>query len=449
MQAKKYQSLIIFFILLNYFLVFIKTCQAEEIKLISDTETETFLQELVAPFLKLAELKESKIFLVQDDSVNAFVDENYHIFIHTGLLTKFNKVEVLLGVLAHEIGHIAGKHMVKSSVYQQNSQSKVLFGYAMAISALLAKSPDTATALALATNDGIYKMQLKYSRQQEDSADLMAIEFLEALNYPVVGLQEIFRFFLQQSSAENTFDKYSRDQQEYLQTHPLSEKRLARILQYQQKNHINWQKIKQLNDKLWLIQAKLDGFLLPTEVVLKKYSDDQQTTHQIAQAIAYFRLNQYQKSLKTLDKAIKNNTKNGFLYELKAELLQKSNQTELAIVNYQKAIAMLNLQQSGLARLILAEMILNNLNNYANLIDFIEQKLLEAKIYLEDKPLFFKQMANIYHFKKQNSYANFYLGKYYFLLKNPQKAKELWQEALKTQPKLNEALKLEVLELVD
>ena len=58
-------------------------------------------------------------------------------------------------------------------------------------------------------------------------------------------------------------------------------------------------------------------------------------------------------------------------------------------------------------------------------------------------------MANIYHFKKQNSYANFYLGKYYFLLKNPQKAKELWQEALKTQPKLNEALKLEVLELVD
>ena len=304
---------------------------AEEIKLISDAETEIFLQELINPFRQLAQLKEAKIYLVQDEAINAFVDKNHNIFINTGLLMKFNKIEVLLGVLAHEIGHVVGKHALKTEIYQQD-KNKAFFGYGMALGAILAKSPDSATAIALATNEGIYKMQLKYSRQQEDSADLIAIEFLEALNYPVSGLKEIFQFFLQQSLQEN-LDRQQKIELEYSQTHPLSEKRLTRIQQYQQKNAINWQKIAQFNERLLLIQAKLDGFLLPTDLVLKKYFNDNKTNHQIARAVAYFRLNQYQKSFQILDKAIKNNQNNGFLFELKAELLQKSHHIDLAMQN--------------------------------------------------------------------------------------------------------------------
>ena len=411
------------------------SAMAEEVKLISDAETEIFLQELINPFRQLAQLKEAKIYLVQDEAINAFVDKNHNIFINTGLLMKFNKIEVLLGVLAHEIGHVVGKHALKTEIYQQD-KNKAFFGYGMALGAILAKSPDSATAIALATNEGIYKMQLKYSRQQEDSADLIAIEFLEALNYPVSGLKEIFQFFLQQSLQEN-LDRQQKIELEYSQTHPLSEKRLTRIQQYQQKNAINWQKIAQFNERLLLIQAKLDGFLLPTDLVLKKYLDDNKTNHQIARAVAYFRLNQYQKSFQILDKAIKNNQSNGFLFELKAELLQKSRHIDLAMQNYQKAILLLDIKQSAMARLMLAEIVINQENIQPKLLDFVEQKLMEAKFYLDDKPLFFKQIATIFHLKKQYSYANFYLGKYYFLLQNEKKAKELWQEALKTEPPLD------------
>ncbi len=106
---------------------------AQEIRIISDAETESFLAEISYPIINAANLnhKEIKFYLVDDNNINAFVTNGQNIFINLGLITNFPKIEVLMGVIAHEIGHIAGGHLAKASEDYQNNQKIATAGYLM------------------------------------------------------------------------------------------------------------------------------------------------------------------------------------------------------------------------------------------------------------------------------------------------------------------------------
>jgi len=428
MQAKKIIFLAIIF-------TFSKNAIANDLLLIRDAETEEFLHQLADPFFNISGLdpQDLQINIVQDSSINAFVVDSKNMFINTGLITQFNNSEALLGVIAHEIGHMLGKHIAKTNSHQQNIQQKALLGYGAAIGAAISGSADAATAIILATQHSSQRISLKYSRQQEQLADDVAINLLQKLHYPISGMEQIFSFF-----AKNQ----AQDSDEYQQSHPLSANRLENIKSKNVKYTIHYAKIINFDAKLQTIQAKLDGFLESPKIVLNKYNKENNINHQIARAIAYFRLNDYRKSLQLLDSAINHTKNNGFLYELKAEILQYIGNNQQAIANYQTAIKNLSIKQSCLARLALANLVIASEDE--KLIDYAQKNMLEAKKYLQHDPLFFKNLAWFYNNNKQTAIANFYLGKYYLMINNKEAAKKFWDLVLEQDPNLDLPFKQQI-----
>ena len=81
-----------------------------------DSETMSWLQDIAEPLLKTADIdpKSVNFYIIKSDEINAFVTPNNDIFFYSGLLLKATSAEEVQGVLAHEIGHIKGKHYVKT-----------------------------------------------------------------------------------------------------------------------------------------------------------------------------------------------------------------------------------------------------------------------------------------------------------------------------------------------
>ena len=114
--------------------------KADAIIIISDEETERFLADTARPFFDSAGIpfKRNKLYIVQDNSLNAFVGDGNNLFIHTGTITSSDNRNELEGVIAHEIGHIEGGHILRGKIQAQSLQqiglaSAVLAGAAAVI----------------------------------------------------------------------------------------------------------------------------------------------------------------------------------------------------------------------------------------------------------------------------------------------------------------------------
>ena len=86
--------------------------QARKLSLIRDAEIESTIRAYADPLLRVAKLEPAavRILIVKDTGLNAFVSGGQNIFVNTGLLMKTTDASQIIGVLAHEIGHIEGGH---------------------------------------------------------------------------------------------------------------------------------------------------------------------------------------------------------------------------------------------------------------------------------------------------------------------------------------------------
>ena len=82
---------------------------------IRDTELEIALRDWSDPIFKAAEInpKNIKIHIISDKSINAFVVDGNNMFLNTGLITKAGSASGVIGVIAHEAGHISAGHILK------------------------------------------------------------------------------------------------------------------------------------------------------------------------------------------------------------------------------------------------------------------------------------------------------------------------------------------------
>src|SRR5580704_6321360 len=100
-----------FYKLLSFFLIFcILSTQALAVPLIRDAEIEHTLRSYADPIFRVDGLKPSAIhlFLVEDDSINSYVAGGANMFIYTGLIERCATPDMVIGVMAHETGHIVG-----------------------------------------------------------------------------------------------------------------------------------------------------------------------------------------------------------------------------------------------------------------------------------------------------------------------------------------------------
>lgn len=306
---------------------------------IRDTEIEDTISEWMQPIFQAAGVDPNAvhIVLVQNDQLNAFVAGGANIFVYTGLIEKTENPGELIGVLAHEMGHISGGHLIRTRDALERASYESMIGTILGIGAAIASGDSGAVpALTLGSASMAQRRLLAHSRVQESSADQAALSFMEKAKLNPSGLAS----FMVKLKSEILMPQ---DQQsEYVLTHPLVEDRIeamqTRIQASAYKNKPFPAKWTQEHARM---KAKLLGFINPGQVAWTYDDRDKSITAQYARAIAAYRNNQVSESLKIIDDLIAQEQDNPYFLELKGQMLVDYGRGSEAIAYYQHAVEIL------------------------------------------------------------------------------------------------------------
>jgi len=433
----------IFSLIFALFCAEISFAHAEGLNLIRDAETEKFLRDLTNPVFKAAGLNPQniKIYIINDDSINAFVSGGQNVFINTGLIQKYATPDALIGVLAHETGHITSGHLARSSEGQAQAEGAMMISYLLGIGAIVAGSPEAGSALIMGGGQTAQRLYMKFTRQQEEAADAHAIEYLGKMQYPADGLVELLQSF----QAETVGMQGQID--EYLLSHPVSQKRIDVIKARTADKKFSDKKInQQLQPAMNWVSAKLEGFISNPDSTLRRYENSDDVLSNYKKSIAFSKKGNVVASLALLNPIIEENPKNGFLFEAKGQFLFESGQIESAIIAYDKAIKLLDAQTSSQIKIAFATAILTLKNNDRTLIDLAIKRLNEAKDFENESPFLFRQLALAYDKTNDQGRSMLALAEFNLLVGEKEKCTKYAKEA---KEKLDKGDKIDLLRADD
>jgi predicted Zn-dependent protease len=313
------------------------TSAAERRTFIRDSEIENTIRTFAAPVFQAAGLDPTSIqvYIVKDPSLNAFVAGGQKLFLYTGLLMQSEDPGALIGVIAHETGHIAGGHLSQTrDALAASSAQQILAAVVGAAAAVATKRGDVGAAVALGGHTLGQSSFLHYSRTQEGAADSAAMRYLDATQQSAKGL---FGFLNTMADQELLS---TRHQQPYLLTHPLTRDRLNAL-----EAHISRSKYSEkpfpiqymeMHDRL---RAKLKAFLDPPSRTLRLFKEsDTSVAARYARAIAYYRRPDLDKALPIMESLITEHPHDPFFLELKGQILFENGRAAEALAPYQDAV---------------------------------------------------------------------------------------------------------------
>ena len=138
--------------------------------ILRDAETEAFLDEISAPLIEAAGLEPDNvdIVLINDPSINAFVAGGQAVYLHSGLIDAADSAEEVQGVIAHELGHITGGHILRYGEGMAAASRISLLSMIAGIGAALAGAGDAAMGIMMAGQQAAMGNFLSFSRTQEN-----------------------------------------------------------------------------------------------------------------------------------------------------------------------------------------------------------------------------------------------------------------------------------------
>lgn len=312
--------------------------------LIRDAEIENTIREYVTPVLRAAGLepKNVRIHLVKDKRLNAFVAGGQRLFVTTALLQATEHPGQLTGVMAHEIGHIAGGHLARLEGAMRDARTQALIGNLLGLAAgILAQNPGAAAAGSTIGTHIATRTLLKYSRVQERSADQAAMDYLDKTRQSARGLHEFLEILSNQELL--VISNQTQRRNSYTITHPLTRDRIAFV-----RNHVAGSPYSDVSvraDRRAMhrrIVAKLKGFLDPPARTFRTYkSTDRGIAARYARAIAYYRLANVKASLRLIDGLIRERPKDPYFWELKGQVLFENGRLADALPAYDRAVGLL------------------------------------------------------------------------------------------------------------
>lgn len=300
-------------IFLFLILIFISTFAKANI--IRDSELEESINLIATPVIKAANLTNVKIYIINNSDLNAFTAGGNEIYINSGLINQFADIDVIRGVIAHEIGHILGKHIIRQleniDIYNKVALSSVAIGLASAATG----NSSLASAIAFGGMHFSERSILSHSRAFESSADQTALKLLQQSGNSSIGMIKFFEYMKVQHS--------SRFVNPYDQTHPLSQERLVVLRDfYQKSNFKNSQNSKELEYKFARSTAKLIAFTTttPKKLLTQATAYPPEILNYI-KAICYFRMSDLNNSMQYINKLLVLHPNDPFYHELKGQIL--------------------------------------------------------------------------------------------------------------------------------
>lgn len=312
---------------------------AQNLSLISDAEIENTIRTYATPLFQAAGIspRSVEIFLVDDPHINAFVVPGNRMFVHTGMFLQTDDPLEVIGVIAHETGHIAGGHHVGRGEELRSAGLKTLAATLLGIGAsVLAGDGRLGAAISSAGLDVALKGLLSYTRSQEQAADQAAITYLNSTDQSPRGLLKVM------DRLEDQEVLMTANQDPYLRTHPLSRDRIAFLEHAVAESHYAdtpapaaWREMHAR------ARAKLIGFLQP-RTVSQAYPDPMASIPaRYAHAIARFRLGNLAGALELMDGLVAERPDDPYFQELRGQMLLENGRVAESLPNYRKATELL------------------------------------------------------------------------------------------------------------
>jgi predicted Zn-dependent protease len=368
--------------------------RAQGLPLIRDTEIETLLNDYAQPIFKAAGLGTGRVGvrIVRNEAFNAFVMDGRNVYVHTGMLMQSDTPNQVIGVIAHEAGHISGGHIASMQARLAREQTRMLLLRVLGIGVAIATGRGEAMAAA---DEVVIRSFLAERRSQESAADQAGMQYLTATKQSGRGMLETFERFAQQEYVSDTY------KDPFVRSHPIAVDRLRQLRDRAEKSPFHNQKDSpELQLRHDLMRAKLAGYLSTGQQVANRYpASDTSLPARYARAIAkFFRggSGALEGALADVDALIKERPTYPFFHELRGDLLMRSGRARDAIPSLRQALRLAG--DASLIQVQLAAALLQT--NDASVINEATQ-LLRRALVADQNPRGYRTLAD----------ANYRLGK--------------------------------------
>jgi predicted Zn-dependent protease len=397
-----------------------------------DAETEQLLREYTRPILHAAGLEKQniQIVIINDSAFNAFVADGRRIFVNYGAIMQSETPNQIIGVLAHETGHLAGGHLAKLREHLAQAQTQMIIAMLLGAGALVAGSrggnsnsglANAGAAAVAGPQEMIRRTLISYQRQQEENADRAGVKFLTATGQSAKGMYETFKRF----TNDTLFA--ARGSDPYLMSHPMPAERVAALEEIAHSSAF-WGKKDDpaLQLRHDMVRAKVSAFMEPQDTVYRRYpSSNDSVPARYAHAIATYRHGDLRSALAQIDLLIQAQPNNPYFYELRGQALLEGGKPAEAIGPLRKAVQLSS--NSPLIEMLLGQALVAT-DNKAYTDEAIA--ILRAAVAREtEAPLGYTQLAMAYGRKGDYAQADLASAQAAFLRGDNKTARELASRA--------------------
>ena len=369
--------------------------------LIRDTEIENLLNDYAKPVFRAAGLGTGRVAIriVRNNAFNAFVVDGRNVFVHTGALMQSDTPNQVIGVIAHEAGHIAGGHMAALRSRIARDQTKILIAQILGIGAMIggaAAGGDTGRDLGGAGqavmqggSEIVMRSLLSERRSQESAADQAGLKYLNATQQSGRGMLETFERFAQQEYISDAH------KDSFVRSHPVATDRLARLRELVEKSP-NYAKkdTPELQLRHDLMRAKLSGYLEAPRTVFNRYPEtDKSLPARYARTIARYFMggnSAVQQAVDEVDSLLREKPDYAYFWELKGDLLSRAGKAAEAIAPLRRALKLD--PEATLIQVQLATVVQQSGGNLDEAVS-----LLRKAVVSDVNPTAHRQLANAYY----------------------------------------------------
>lgn len=313
--------------------------QSQRISFIRDAEIENTIRAYAAPIFTAAGLDPSSmgVHLVNDRALNAFVANGLNMYVNTGLLVRAQHAGQVIGVIAHETGHISGGHLARMRDGMEGAMAEAIVAMVLGAAAGVAAG-DAGAGMAVITGgmQVAERGMLRYSREMESSADQAGVNLLERTGQSAKGMMEFLGILADQELM--TINR----QDPYVRTHPITRERVEFVRNFVSRSRFSDTPVKPEFDELHKrMRAKLQGYLEPARALNIYKETDTSLEARYARAIAYSRRPDYARAATLMDDLLRERPNDPYFIEAKAQMLFESGRVADSLPLYTRVVELL------------------------------------------------------------------------------------------------------------
>ncbi len=314
---------------------------AQQISFIRDAEIENIIRAYATPVFTVAGLNAQDIgvHIVNDHTLNAFVANGLNLFINSGLLIKATTPDQVIGVIAHETGHIAGGHLARIRDGMQGALLETIVAAVAGIAIMAAsgrKGADAGAGVMSAGQQAGLRTFLQYTREMESQADQAGVNFMERAGISARGLME----FMETLQGEELLVPSQQDP--YVRTHPITSERVDFLKNFvAHQRHADAKLPPEFYEMQARMHAKLIGYLQPAQALQIYKENDPSIEARYGRAIAYSRRPDYPHAFAAMDSLLAERPNDPYFLEAKAQMLFEAGKPVDAVPLYERSAALL------------------------------------------------------------------------------------------------------------